>query len=63
MFGMLKNILASCDGNMYLPTLHLPRVELHCKVQEILHRVTGSLFSSFDFLFCSCSKYQRSEGK
>ena len=28
---------------MYIPNLHLPRVELHCKLQEKLHRVTGSL--------------------
>ena len=26
---------------MYRPILHLPRVELHCKLQEKLHRVTG----------------------
>ena len=37
----VKNILANYDGNMYLPILHLPRVELHCKLQEKLHRVTG----------------------
>ena len=36
-----KNIMANCDGNLYLPNLHLPRVELHCKLQEKLHRVTG----------------------
>ena len=35
----VKNILA--NGNLYLPTLHLPRVELHSKLQEKLHRVTG----------------------
>ena len=39
----VKNILANCDGNMYLPILHPPRVELHCKLQEKLHRVTGPL--------------------
>ena len=41
----VKNILANCDGNMYLPILHLLRlrVELHCKLQEKLHRVTGPL--------------------
>ena len=39
----VKNILANCDGNMNLPILHLPRVELHCKLQEKLHRVTGPL--------------------
>ena len=36
----VKNILANCDGNMYLPILHLPRVELHCKLHEKLHCVT-----------------------
>ena len=30
----VKNTLANCDGNLYLPILHLPRVELHCKLQE-----------------------------
>ena len=39
----VKNIMANCDGNMYLPILHLPRVELHCKLQEKLHCVTGPL--------------------
>ena len=37
----VKNILANCDGNMYLPILHLLKVGLHCKLQEKLHRVTG----------------------
>ena len=37
----VKNISANCDGNMYLPILHLSSVELHCKLQEELHRVTG----------------------
>ena len=39
----VKNILANCDGNLYLPILHLQRVELRCKLQERLHRVTGPL--------------------
>ena len=30
---------------MYLPILHLPKVELRCKLQEKLHRVTGPLLS------------------
>ena len=38
----VKNILANCDGNLCLPILHLPRVELHCKLQEKLYRVTGA---------------------
>ena len=37
----VKNMLANCDGNLYWPILHLPRVELHCKLHEKLHRVTG----------------------
>ena len=28
---------------MYLPILYLPTVELHCKLHEKLHRVTGAL--------------------
>ena len=28
---------------MYLPILHLPKVELRCKLQEKLHHVTGPL--------------------
>ena len=40
----VKNILANCDGNLYLPIFHLPRVlESHCKLQEKLHCVTGPL--------------------
>ena len=30
---------------MYLPILHLSRIELRCKLQEKLHRVTGPLGS------------------
>ena len=30
----VKNILGNCDGNMYLPILHLPSVELHWKLKE-----------------------------
>ena len=41
----VKSILANCDENMYSTILHLPRVELHCKLQEKLHRVTGHLFA------------------
>ena len=38
MFGMSKIYLANCDGNLYLPILRLPTVELHCKLQEKLHQ-------------------------
>ena len=37
----VKNILANCNENLYLPFLHLPKVELHCKLREKLHRVAG----------------------
>ena len=37
----VKNILAKCNEDAYLPILHLPRVELRCKLQELLHRVTA----------------------
>ena len=41
-----KSILANCDENLYLPILYLPRVELHGKLQEKLHDVTGPLVLS-----------------
>ena len=44
MFDILVNV--NCGGNMYFPILHLPRVELRCKLQEELHRVTGPLVVS-----------------
>ena len=37
----VKNILAHFNGNLYLPILQHLRVELHCKLQDKLHRVTG----------------------
>ena len=49
----VKNILANCDENLYLPFSHLPRVELHCKLQEKLHRATGPFVK---LLFLCCSK-------
>ena len=36
---------------MYLPILHLLRVELHCKLQEKYHRVTGLLKGYVFFWF------------
>ena len=32
--------MAECNEDLYLAILHLSRVELHCKLQEKLHRVT-----------------------
>jgi hypothetical protein len=34
---------AECNEYSYLAILHLSRVELHCKLQEKLHRVTWPL--------------------
>jgi hypothetical protein len=31
---------AECNEDSYLAILHLSRVELHCKLQDKLHRVT-----------------------
>ena len=33
----VKKPPANCDGNLHLPILHLPIVELHFKLQEKLH--------------------------
>ena len=40
---MCSEYISNCDGNLYLPILHFPRVELRCKLQEKLHRVSGPL--------------------
>ena len=62
MFGMVENILANCDGNLYLPILHLPRVELHYKLRGKLHRMTGSYhgFITFDVLRVDVGDFPRS---
>ena len=45
----VKNTLANCDGKIYFTILQLQRVEMHCKLQEKLHQVTGpSVCSSLD---------------
>jgi hypothetical protein len=38
-----KKTSAECNEDSYLAILHLSRVELHCKLQEKLHRVTWPL--------------------
>jgi hypothetical protein len=43
---------AECDEDSYLAILHLSRVELHCKLQEKLHRVTWPLHVTI-FTFCN----------
>ena len=39
-FQYVEKTSAECNENSYLAILHLSRVELHCKLQEKLHRVT-----------------------
>jgi hypothetical protein len=35
-----RKTLTECNEDSYLVILHLSKVELHCKLQEKLHRVT-----------------------
>ena len=41
-FRYVEKTSAECNEDSYLVILHLSRVELHCKLQEKLHRVTWS---------------------
>ena len=40
---LTENTSAKCNEDAYLPSLHLSTVELRCKLQEKLHRVTWPL--------------------
>jgi hypothetical protein len=42
-FRYVQKTLAECNEDSYLAILHIARVELHCKLQEKLHRVTWPL--------------------
>ena len=42
-FRYVQKTSAECNEDSYLAILHLSRVELHCKLQEKLHRVTWPL--------------------
>ena len=42
-FRYVEKTSAVCNEDSYLAILHLSRVELHCKLQEKLHRVTWPL--------------------
>ena len=44
-FRYVQKTSAECNEDSYLAILHLSRVELHCKLQEKLHRVTWPLVS------------------
>ena len=47
-FRYVEKTSAECDEDSYLVISHLSRVELHCKLQEKLHRLTWPL----DFHAC-----------
>jgi hypothetical protein len=42
-FRYVEKTSTECNEDSYLAILHLSRVELHCKLQEKLHRVTWPL--------------------
>ena len=42
-FRYAEKTSAECNEDSCLAILHLSRVELHCKLQEKLHRVTWPL--------------------
>ena len=42
-FRYVEKTSVECNEDSYLVILHLSRVELHCKLQEKLHRVTWPL--------------------
>ena len=47
----LKNTLVKCNKDAYSPLVHLSVVELRCKLQEKLHRVTAPSDIYFSHLF------------
>ena len=47
-FRYVQKTSAECNEDSYLAILHLSRVELHCKLQEKLHRVTWPLYILFE---------------
>ena len=51
-FRYVEKTSAECNEDSYFAILHLSRVELHCKLQEKLHRVTWPLHKTLFFLFC-----------
>jgi hypothetical protein len=42
-----EETLAKCNEDAYLPSLHLSTLELRCKLQEKLHRVTWPLIQIY----------------
>ena len=50
-FRYVEKTSAECNEYSYLAILHLSRVELHCKLQEKLHRVTWPLVTMIWFWY------------
>ena len=50
-FRYVEKTSAECNEDSYLAILHLSRVELHCKLQEKLHRVTWPIVYQ-DMMVC-----------
>ena len=46
----VKNTLAKCNEDAYLPSLPLSTVELRCKLRENLHRVTWHGFNNMKII-------------
>ena len=52
-FRYVEKTSAECNEDSYLSILQLSRVELHCKLQEKLHRVTWPLHALSFFVAIS----------
>ena len=51
-FRYVEKTSAECNENSYLAILHLSRVELHCKLQEKLHRVNMAFNLMYNSWHC-----------
>ena len=52
-FRYVEKTSAECNEDSYLAILHLSKVELHCKLQEKLHRVTWPLVLEIFHFVCN----------
>ena len=55
----VENVSANCDGNLYLPILHRPRVELHRKLQVGLK--SKSVSPGYILALCCFTHYLKHE--
>jgi hypothetical protein len=64
-FRDVEKTSAECKEVSYLAILHLSRVELHCKLQEKLHRITWPLLykskSSLEAFECKMAVSRQNE--